>query len=368
MWLQALTAFGAGSTVTILSDVIYPTHIGDTPLESCAAPSGSNMCAQGSVVVEPPLAPLVPSASVTAPQLVGVCDDLELSGLASTGGGIYPLTFSWEVIDGTDATGGATVNVSVVALREALALQSGSLTSGVVAFGASLLNTGATYRFRLRVVNRAGGVSAAQEVSVTKSASPVLLTTFEGGRSFVRARQTDTISLVGLVTLPQLSCRPNVTAEGLQIGYHWSIAHNDGVLLDLAATDSRIEFSRRTGPYALSLVGSRWHGREIIIPAGSLTAGSTYAVSLTSTTADAGMAAVGHGSIGGSTATLLLTVEQSPLLVTIPGASARRVASATPLTLDAASGSSDPDEPNAILDAYRHAARIRSVVTMEGGS
>ena len=79
MWLQALTAFGAGSTVTILSDVIYPTHIGDTPLESCAAPSGSNMCAQGSVVVEPPLAPLVPSASVTAPQLVGVCDDLELT-------------------------------------------------------------------------------------------------------------------------------------------------------------------------------------------------------------------------------------------------------------------------------------------------
>ena len=52
---------------------------------------------QSATPVALPSLPEVPIARISGPSVLSVCDGPELIGLLSSGGGIYPLRYQWEV-------------------------------------------------------------------------------------------------------------------------------------------------------------------------------------------------------------------------------------------------------------------------------
>ena len=93
--LNRQSSLWAGSTVSVLPSTVHPAEVNDVPLTGCTL-LGANFCASGSVTAELPDVPATPTASLSMPTSVGPCDDVTIDGLASDGGGVYPLVFRWN--------------------------------------------------------------------------------------------------------------------------------------------------------------------------------------------------------------------------------------------------------------------------------
>ena len=222
--LTALTALQTGDELNLRPGVIHPFQIGTTRLADCAGPPPDNgdKCASGGALLQPPLRPVTPIARLAAQPVLSVCDDLDLGAQLSSGGGIYPLSYSYSVAVATSnphetreealaalpaleavlyaagptvcttATSNATSNASSSNATTATTVCT-EVVSRSVRIATSLLPVQTAYTFTLVVQNRMGGISLPATRAVTKSTGPVLSVSFEGGeaeRSTPRTRHT----------------------------------------------------------------------------------------------------------------------------------------------------------------------------------
>ena len=103
------TALWPGDTISVRPGLIHPLRITQgysiVALDGCIAPDGYDKCASGGTTLELPPIPIVPTAEISAASVLSVCDDLVLSGKRSSGGGIYPLQYTWNVTVDPTITG-----------------------------------------------------------------------------------------------------------------------------------------------------------------------------------------------------------------------------------------------------------------------
>jgi hypothetical protein len=124
-----------------------------------------------------------------------------LAGVNSVGGGVFPLAYQWNA-SSTSATGASALSAITAILWAA----SPSLDTIVVP--SSIMPSGASIDFYLTVINRVGGVSTPNAVTVTKSTAPMLTVGFDGGVVSLSSFRPVSLSLTGAVSLPSLSCKP----------------------------------------------------------------------------------------------------------------------------------------------------------------
>ena len=94
---------------------------------------------------------------LSAPSTLSACDDLTLSGISSSGGGIFALGYYWNC-SATTSTGAAPT----AALLQLLGSADPSLSR--VTIPADAIYSGQQLRFSLVVYSELGGRSAAVEV------------------------------------------------------------------------------------------------------------------------------------------------------------------------------------------------------------
>eukprot|EP00966_Prymnesium_polylepis_P315951 7299856-Prymnesium_polylepis.1 len=251
--LNVHTTVAVGSALTVLPGVVHPLSVQVD--SSCLDASGTSVCASGSIVVQAPTSPVIPVAELSAPGLLGICDDLSLNGRASTGGGIFSLEYNWTVA----VVNGTVSSTELASLRAALQSTTASLT--VVR---TLLPTATTLEFGLRVTNRAGGVSDITSVFVTKSSAPVLLVSFDGGITSKSTTRPKRVSLIAVVGIPKLDCVEGITTAGMLVDFSWTVCAVGAATCSIGSLPAG----------AVTLKG----GRELVFPAGTLVAGTTYVV------------------------------------------------------------------------------------------
>ena len=84
--------------LVLRGDTVHPLQIEGTSLTSCIFVIDSyDKCAKGSTSVLLPASPLQPTARLSAPHTLSVCDDLRLNGILSSGGGVHPLRHFWNL-------------------------------------------------------------------------------------------------------------------------------------------------------------------------------------------------------------------------------------------------------------------------------
>ena len=151
------TAVNLGDVISVRPGLIHPQRIflglSVVSLDGCIAPDGFNKCYEGGMPIELPEIPIVPTAEISSPSLLSVCDDLVLSGKRSIGGGIYPLQYAWNVtVDPTISGPGMPHRISlseqaIPHLRQVLEASPPDASSVRLAF--SLIPPTASFEFSL---------------------------------------------------------------------------------------------------------------------------------------------------------------------------------------------------------------------------
>ncbi|KAL3922577.1 MAG: hypothetical protein SGPRY_004514 [Prymnesium sp.] len=331
IFLSADTAILPGDTLTVRDNVVHPLLVGGQLLTGCISPSGANFCANGSVSVQLPSAPLEPVAVLSAPETLSFCDDLPLDGSLSHGGGVFALSFSWNV----SAWGVYLADLQPI--RELLASAPSARSSVIVP--SSILSTGVNYTFMLQVANHAGGVSQIATRTVVKATEVSLTTSFANGIE-ITTQRSSALSLLGEVTLPDVQCTTGISIDQLAISFSW-LVEPVGVSWN---SEQEAALMARTALAQL--------GRELIIPPNTLAPETSYRATLVSSPqADSPHLHLVGSNISGSFAQLSIWVSPSPLVVSIYGGAMRTVASSSTLSLDA-SASYDPDERSVPLTNF----------------
>ena len=288
-----------------------------------------------------PVDPEMPVARISgAAAALSVCSPLTLSGLGSTGCGAFPLTYAWS------ATLPATTNVT---LSAALAAHLSALPaySSVITIPPQLLPFNSSFQISLQVdcseLSSVPGLlrSRPETITIFKGGRPLVSATFDGaavgnsGMVEKRVFRTAVNAIVTSVGLPGIGCLgpTDLTMVGLQLTFGWSLQQQtmfNGILISALQTHS---------PTALAaLGGAATNSRELRIERNTLMVGTSYLVHVTATPIGA-MA----GFVGGSSASLLLHVDPSPLMCLIGGGSQRVLGADAVLMMVA--GVSDPDDP-----------------------
>ena len=331
--LGRLTQLMPLDLVTVRSGAIHPATMNGVVQSGCIGPGGEYVCAEGSVAVAPPDTPQIPTAVLSAPAELSACDDLLVSGLPSSGGGIFPLTYTWSVV----STGG--IELSAEQLASIGALLEGN---DEVTIPATLIPMGSVLDFSLTVRSRIGTVSPIASASVSKPGGIMLTTTFEGGATERTTLRPERTSITGQIAMPQLGCLSDQTIEAGSVVFSWSIRRAASVQESQLETSSDAE-----GLVILSNSLTAQLGRRLIVREDTLSPGASYAVTLHATPTDTA------SGIAGSHGTFMLHVGSSPLVVMVAGGSSSRTqGAALPLVLDASSASHDPDAPTAPLDSF----------------
>ena len=207
--LSAGAAVDLGDSLTLRAGTIHPQAIGGDTLSSCTY-GATDVCATGSAVVLHSAAPVRPTAVLSAPATLSICDDLTLSGALSSGGGVFPLSYRWNVTSTS-----SVITADLAPMRGVMEAAPLSLDELVVP--SALFPTSASLRFVLEVASRMGGVSTLVSTVVTKSTSPTLTVGFSGGVSELTTRRPANLSLVGSVSLPSVACMPGLSIDSLQV-------------------------------------------------------------------------------------------------------------------------------------------------------
>ena len=357
----------------------------------------TDVCATGTAGVLSPIAPTQPTAVLSAPPTLSICDDLTLSGALSSGGGVFPLSYRWNVTAVSSA--GASALAPMVSVMGAAPLSSDELV-----VPSALFPTSASLRFVLEVASRMGGVSTLVSTVVTKSTSPILTVGFSGGMLELTTRRPTNLSLVGSVSLPSVACMPGLSIDSLQVpqlypsrsicpaasagtnaaeavGSH-RVPVPTGIQIETPIDLDWLVLSlpcASAGPCPCPLLDPEWwqvfftwglapapnasttttpaallgrtipaqRGRQLIVLADTLEPGVDYVATLTAIPAQTGGVTVGAGA-----ASLLIHVSASPLVVGISGGSRRTAGGSSAFRLDASSVSYDPDARGIPLDSY----------------
>ena len=161
--LRFLTSLYPGDRLELRGDTVYPREINGDYLDSCTyIRDGYDKCAKGGVSVLQPAHPLRPTARLSAPRALSVCDDLSLNGILSSGSGVHPLRHFWSL----DAYAGAAASTNNfdAELRATLSAATGGFASSVVVPAAQLAQD-TNFTFSLIVRNEMGGISPPAQAS-----------------------------------------------------------------------------------------------------------------------------------------------------------------------------------------------------------
>ena len=157
--LTRRTAVGLGDVLWLRS----PGLVGPRTITGCPPSTDgayASLCASGNATLTLPQTAAPPVARLVGPRLLSVCDGIELSGLTSTGGGVLPRRFVWNV-SSADAT-----PAELAPLEAALGVASERIDAGAsleasrLTLTAPLLPSGRTLLFQLTVRSELGGASA----------------------------------------------------------------------------------------------------------------------------------------------------------------------------------------------------------------
>eukprot|EP00004_Rigifila_ramosa_P023087 TRINITY_DN6424_c0_g1_i2.p1 TRINITY_DN6424_c0_g1~~TRINITY_DN6424_c0_g1_i2.p1 ORF type:complete len:1430 (+),score=273.03 TRINITY_DN6424_c0_g1_i2:450-4292(+) len=142
---ELTVGLGAGATIGLNSSIsVLPNAIRD--------PNGRPVA--GSALLQPPTVPVAPVALVEAPQTIGSCTPLTLSGSSTqSGGASRPLEFFWSVV-----SGGSNATTPPI-------------TAAVWTIAASDLAPATNHVFGLQTRNFLGQFSAVVTISVFKGAA-----------------------------------------------------------------------------------------------------------------------------------------------------------------------------------------------------
>ena len=301
--LSARTEVHVGSAIELTSGRIH-TH----DASGCDGGGSGDRCVSGSVFVAVPTGATRPTAVISSPSVLSACDDLQLRGTMSYGGGIFPLRYLWNVS-----------NASTYAAATAPALAQASAGGQVanVLLARQHLPAGTTLSFSLVVVSEIGGASDPAVVIVAKTVSPVVSVQIEGSLVQDSVRASEGASFLGHVSLPSIGCIDQAESLTAALRLEWTVVPS-------VASSGLV-----------TLEG----GHRLRILPGTLAPGTTYTLTLTAILPD------GSKTISGNSASASIFAEASPLAVSIVGGISRTAGRDTPILLDAASASSDPDAP-----------------------
>ena len=151
------TALWPGDLISVRPGLIHPLRISQgyvtVALTGCIAPDGFDKCASGGKPIELPPIPVVPIAEISARSVLSVCDDLVLSGKRSSGGGIYPLQYAWNVtVDPTISGPGMPHRISISELaipHLRRVLEASPATSSSVRLAFNLMPPTSSFQFSL---------------------------------------------------------------------------------------------------------------------------------------------------------------------------------------------------------------------------
>jgi hypothetical protein len=254
--------------------------------------------APASTVVLAPVSPVTPVVSISAPTVLGTCDDLTLDVSGSTGSGGRP----WDSFAYTVSSGpGINVTALAAALRRVTA------TSPPLRLPAQLLLKGVNYNFGVRLCNFLGqcGFATKQGVVVNDSLPSVSIL----GAPLRTVLRKDSLLVSASASLSR--CDGSKSSAGIQ--YTWRVA-SGGVELPALRSTSK-------------------DPSKFLLAAYSLSAGSSYDISVT--------AAITGASQSSSTAVQAF-VRSGAVQAVIKGGYSTALRIGEKLTVDA-SGSYDED-------------------------
>ena len=167
-----------------------------------------------------------PTAFLTAPSVVGVCDPLVLDALASVAGAGLGLSYKFSAV----AADGLPSDIQQ-ALQDA---QRVAVTPGLVTLPSTAMEPERPYKFSVRVENREGLIDTAS-ATVTRSSLPVPMVKVLGPSEKHHVLRGEGATIRSLVELPNLTCMagnlPSMDDE--EMTFVWQLV--DG--LDLRESD-----------------------------------------------------------------------------------------------------------------------------------
>jgi hypothetical protein len=257
-----------------------------------------------SVVLKPPLSPVLPTISITSPKVLGVCAPFVLDLTGSTGSGGQP----WSAWNITIQRDDSVNDDQALSLANAFYAMTYQLNPPTPLPMSSKLSPG-NYSANIILCNFLGACAhAVHEFSVVSTKSPLVSILSPSIRSIYRTEEF-------LVSSDAYSFSCNGTRYSLGLSYHWTIFRNG--LEDSSITSSSVSV------------------RKFKINPNVLVANAIYELRLT----------VGLLGIYSRTS-IQINVLPSPLRIAISGGSTQSVRMDSQLVLDG-SGSFDPDDPQA---------------------
>ena len=232
--------------------------------------------------------PVQPIATITAPQAIGLCDDLSLDAGASSGSGGRDFVYNWTLIGkGGGATHANTRNISKV-----LSTASSS-AAGLVVLQRSFLPEKAKLTFSLTITNFLGQTGATA-LTIKKSGQPAPIAYIQGANPRVTTHSSDLVLRLS-AWQPQLC--DGITLSSPTMVFDWGEA--TGRFVKLGGSLSTI------------------NPRTLTIPANQLAANQKYAFE-----AFVSMESDPHIN---TTTTVDVVVESQPIAAAISGGHTREV-------------------------------------------
>lgn len=257
------------------------------------------------VAVSSPDSPPVPIVQVSGATSLGMCDDLSLDGTGSSGSGGRSMTYTWLLVNSSNA--GTTADSVSTLLTQATATNNASLK-----IVAAVLESDATYSLILQVRNFLGAASNSSVLVVKKSAMALPSVSIKGGGTQAVYRASELV-IMASASFPSCSATGS-EASSVDMNFAWS-----QVAGDLSASQAK-----STSP----------NPRVLKLSARTLTVGVTYTFQI--------LVSMAANARINNTASVTLTVMPSSLTASIAGGD-RTSGVEQDLFLDA-SKSTDPDD------------------------
>ena len=234
--------------------------------ENALSAPNTRLNSTGSIVVQPPETPLLPSAVLVGPLSVGVCTDIQLDAGESSGSGGRAMGTTWRVkalMKAGEQDSGLSVEATNRAMVGVKAAMSGGAGEGgekrerqsqsVLGLSRTALDPGRTYEFSLELLNFLGGASTSPVHVISYNADPVPGVSFTSG-ALVPAKRSKTTRVLAKTSFPD--CAEAASAKlARPIDLSWKITK---VINTWAGVDTakREAFARKLSPAEVNPEGA----------------------------------------------------------------------------------------------------------------